>query len=212
MILQVFHLVQNTSCHAYAICRGLLQTSGDGGAVSDCPQSPDTGFKVSVYHHLIGVEFNLNTVEQSFVAGNAGSYLVQCQKHFLDIRHDAVGNTRDRSPGTASFRVGIRLLRQRRSSVVRRPLEVTEGLNHNSSSAEHVGQLGNVLAVFNGFVEGFGKVLAYQKGKVGVVCLILLGFVRMAVYHCKAVFVIFCGHLPEGLVQKVRTLSSKVGV
>ena len=75
-------------------------------------------------------------------------------------------------------------------------LEVTEGLNHDSSSAEHVGQLGNVLAVFNGFVEGFGKVLAYQKGKVGVVCLILLGFVRMAVYHCKAVFVIFCGHLP----------------
>ena len=45
MILQVFHLVQNTSCHAYAICRGLLQPSGDGGTVSDCPQSPDTGFK-----------------------------------------------------------------------------------------------------------------------------------------------------------------------
>ena len=31
------------------------------------------------------------------------------------------GSTRDRSPGTASFKVGIRLFRQSRSSVVRRP-------------------------------------------------------------------------------------------
>ena len=44
--------------------------------------------------------------------------------------------------------------------------------------------------------KGLGKVLAHQKGKIGIICLILLGFVRMAVYHCKAVFVIFCGHLP----------------
>ena len=75
-------------------------------------------------------------------------------------------------------------------------LEITEGLNHDSSSAEHVGQLGNVLAVFNGLIEGLGKVLAHQKGKIGIICLILLGFVRMTVYHCKAVLVVFCGHLP----------------
>ena len=92
LILEGFHLFSEyflpRLCH---LQRPAAVPSGDGGTVSDCPQSPDAGFKVSVDHHLIGIELDLNTVEQSFVAGNAGSHLVQGQKHFLDIRHDAVG-------------------------------------------------------------------------------------------------------------------------
>ena len=105
------------------------------GTVSDCPQSPDAGFKVSVDHHLIGVELDLNTVEQSFVAGNAGSHLVRARSISLDIRSVRWGNA-----GTGA-RHGIlqggnqvvaaeALLRGPASS-----LEVTEGLNHDSSSA-----------------------------------------------------------------------------
>ena len=62
-----------------AICGCLLEPSGDGGAVSDCPQSPDTGFKVSIDNYFIGVELDLDAVEKSLVAGNAGSYLIQGQ-------------------------------------------------------------------------------------------------------------------------------------
>ena len=67
------------------------------------------------------------------------------------------GNTRDRSPGTASFKVGIRLLR-----------------HHDPASAEHIGELGNVFTVLDGLVKGAGEVFAYQKGKIGIVCLIFL--------------------------------------
>ena len=96
--------------------------------------------------------------------------------------HDAVGEYQGQVTRHGILQGGNQVVAA--EALLRGPassLEVTEGLNHDSSSAEHVGQLGNVLAVFNGFVEGFGKVLAYQKGKVGVVCLILLGFVWMHV-------------------------------
>ena len=49
------------------------------------------GFKVFVNHYLVGVEFYFYAVEQGLIAGNTGSDLVQCQDHFLDIRHNAVG-------------------------------------------------------------------------------------------------------------------------
>ena len=59
------------------------------------------------------------------------------------------GRTKERSPGTASFKVRMILFLQRRSSVVRRPLEVSEGLDEDLSVAEHVGELGDVFTILD---------------------------------------------------------------
>lgn len=83
------------------------------------------------------------------------------------------GRTKERSPGTASFKVGMILFLQRRSSVVRRPLwKSPEGLDEDLSVAEHVGELGDVFTILDRGLERFCEVLGYQDREVGVVCLV----------------------------------------
>ena len=68
-----------------------MESAGHRRAVSDGPESRDTGLEILIYHHFIGVEFHLHAVKQGLVAGDPGRYLVQGQEHFLDVHHDPVG-------------------------------------------------------------------------------------------------------------------------
>ena len=52
---------------------------------------------------------------------------------------------------------------------VRRPMQqVAQALHHNAAAGEHVAQLGDIAAVFNGLVKRLGEVGGNQHGEVGV--------------------------------------------
>ena len=133
------------------------------------------GFKVFINHYLVGVEFNFYAIEQGFIAGNTGSDLVQGQDHFLDIRHNAVGEYKGQIAGNRILLGWDQVVAaQALLCGAAASLEVAEGLDHDPASAEHIGELRNVFAVLDGLVKGTGEVFAYQKGKIGIVCLIFL--------------------------------------
>ena len=136
-----------------------------------------------------------------------GVTLSRGQEHFLDVRHDAVWEYKGEVPGHGILKRGYQVIAAKAFfCCTASPLEVTKGLYHDTAAAEHVGKLGNVLAVFNGLVKGLGEVLADKKGKVGVVGLIFLGLVGMSVDNRKPVLVVFRGHFP-GWVGTGRDLS-----
>ncbi len=94
--------------------------------VTDAPspmarEAFDAGAEVFVYDNFVGIEFNFHAVKQCLIAGDTRCYFVEGFDHLGNVDHDTVREYQERSPGTASFKVGIRLLRHRRSSVVLLP-------------------------------------------------------------------------------------------
>ena len=66
--------------------------------------------------------------------------------------------------------------------------------------AQHIGQLAHLLGVGDGLVEGLGKVVGHQNGKVGVRTLLFLEAV--AVDHGKVVVVVFLRHKAAGVLAE----------
>ena len=66
--------------------------------------------------------------------------------------------------------------------------------------AQHIGQLAHLLGVGDGLVEGLGKVVGHQNGKVGVRALLFLEAV--AVDHRKVVVVVFLRHKAAGILAE----------
>ena len=51
------------------------------------------------------------------------------------------------------------------------PAEVSEGLHHDFTIAEHVAQLGDLFAVLDGCLEGLRKFLDTSRAKLGLLVL-----------------------------------------
>ena len=69
--------------------------------------------------------------------------------------------------------------------------KVSERLHHDAVSAEHVGELGDLLAVLDGSSEWLCEILGDKQGKVGVVCLVFFALVSVSVDDRQIVIVIF---------------------
>ena len=69
--------------------------------------------------------------------------------------------------------------------MVRRPRWKSPKSEPVFSVAKHIAELGDVLAVFNRSLKGFGKVFRNQESKIGIVRFVLLGFVGVAVYYSQ---------------------------
>ena len=90
LVILLLHLLQDTLSHAESVCRCLLKSSCHRCTVTDCAQTGDACLEVLIYDNFVGVEFYLNTVEQSLITCDTRRYLVECDQHLADIFHDTV--------------------------------------------------------------------------------------------------------------------------
>lgn len=116
------HLFADFPCHADTICRCLLKSSCDRCSVSHDAQILDICLKFIVHYDFIRIKFYFHAVKQSLIRCNSGCYFIECLNHLIYRDHDTSGNTSDKSPGTASFNVGVILFLCNLSAVVLRPL------------------------------------------------------------------------------------------
>ena len=71
--------------------------------------------------------------------------------------------------------------------------EIAEGLHHDPVSAEHVGELRDLLAVFDRRPEGLRKVLGDEQREVRIVRLVLLTLIGVTVYHRQMIVIVLRG-------------------
>ena len=61
--------------------------------------------------------------------------------------------------------------------------QIAEALHHNAAAGEHVAQLGDIPAVFDGLVKRLGEFGRNQHGEIGVFRVLVLVGVAVAVDH-----------------------------
>ena len=187
--------------HEDAHCRCHHQSSCPSAGVSQAVQSADVCAQPLVHFDPVAVEFQLRRIQERFVRRKARNNLIDRLDEVDDVGHGAVGHgggdvSRDR---ILKRRADVRL----RQLLFPGPLsvqDISEALDQDMSCAEHIGQLSDLLCVFDRLIEGHREVMRAEDGDVGIVRFLLLEAVP--VDHREVVIVVFLADKAAGVLAE----------
>ena len=127
---------------------------------------------IEIFIHLypIAVKFQFGRIEQSFDRGKARHYMVNRLNKVDNIHHGTVGhgggNISRYGVRKRGLQIGLsKLLRPGAFSVENIP----EALYENMPRAEHIGQLPDLLRVFDRLIKGGVEVMGAENGYIGII-------------------------------------------
>ena len=150
--------------------------------------------------HLGGIELHLHAVEQRVLRIEAGRHVVEGAQSLDDAGEVAVRQHEGEVAGHGGLQRGDGGgLFQPRGIRAAALEQVAQALHHHAAAGEHVAQLGDIAAVFDGLIERLGEARGDQHGEVGVVRAQFLVGVAVAVDHGQAALVVLLADQPAGV-------------
>ena len=177
--------------------RGMGQRVGNPAAVADDIQTVKFCLQPLIDLHLHVVELHFHTVQEGIVVGRAGGNLIQRVDHFNDSVQDPLRQHQTQIAGGG--------VEGGRDEGILHPLDrgalsadqIAEAL-HDHTASQHIAQSGNGFTVAVGILEGLGKMLRHQQGKIRIVRLLRGVFIAVTVDGNDAVGV-FIDHRALGI-------------
>ena len=102
------------------------------------------------------------------------------------------GSTRLRSPGGCEGRCHKSLCNPLRIAAAASD-QISKSL-HNHAASQHIGQPCDTLAVSVAVLEGFGKMLGHQKGKIGIFCPKLRTVIAVSIHRHDSIGILVNHH------------------
>ena len=151
---------------------------GDAAAIADDIQAGVLGFQVLVDRNLHVIELDLHAVQQRIVVGRAGGDTIQGVDHFHNAIQDALGQHQAQIARRGGQGGAHQALLQALVVAAAAAHQIAEAL-HDDPAAQHIAEPRDAFAIAVAILEGLGKMLADQQGKVGI--LRALGRILIAV-------------------------------